>query len=114
MCAIVAIHVIFLYRGLTEESATRAVIEEQLPAVARSIRLGEISVDNIDVFCEKDVFEVENSRKILQAGRVMGLRLNFHADELNPIGGAEVKSVSLQRIHHQRYKKTEAERESHK
>lgn len=44
----------------------------------------------IDVFCEKGVFDVEQSRKILEAGRKAGLRLNFHADELTPINGTEV------------------------
>lgn len=75
---------------MTEDSFTRIILEEQLPAIARAIRLGEISVDNIDVFCEKDVFEVENTKKILLAGKEMGLRANFHADELNALGGAQV------------------------
>lgn len=77
-------------RDMTEEAATRMIIDEQLPTIARSIRLGEISVDNIDVFCEKGVFEVENSKKILEAGRDMGFRINFHADEIHPLGGADM------------------------
>ncbi|KAK8788891.1 hypothetical protein V5799_021335 [Amblyomma americanum] len=48
---------------------------------------GTLNVENIDVFCEKGVFDVDSSRKILQAGRQAGLRLNFHAEELNWIGG---------------------------
>lgn len=44
----------------------------------------------MDVFCEKGVFDVDQSRRMLEAGRAAGLRLNFHADELNPLGGAEV------------------------
>ena len=52
-------------------------------------------MDSIDVFCEKGVFEIEESRAILNAGRKTGLRLNFHADELAPIGGAEVTYCSL-------------------
>jgi len=75
---------------MTEEAATKAVINEQLPAISRAIRLGEISVDNIDVFCEKGVFELDASQQILEAGRAMGLRMNFHADEIHPLGGAEV------------------------
>lgn len=58
--------------------------------MARAIRLGEITVDNIDVFCEKGVFELQSSKRILEAGRALGLRMNFHADEINPLGGAEV------------------------
>ncbi|CAG7731650.1 unnamed protein product [Allacma fusca] len=88
-------------KDMTEETATREVIEEQLPAVARSIRLGEISVDNIDVFCEKGVFELENSKKILEAGREMGFRMNFHADELYPLGSAEMgASIKAEAMSH--------------
>lgn len=77
-------------RVLTEEEATQAVLNNQLPAVARAIRTGEVSVDNIDVFCEKGVFELESTKKILEAGRALGFRLNFHADEIHALGGAEV------------------------
>lgn len=80
---------------MTEEEATSAVINNQLPAIARAIRLGEISVDNMDVFCEKGVFELESSKQILEAGRALGFRLNFHADEINPLGGAEVLSIKF-------------------
>lgn len=81
------------FRELSEEEATKAVINNQLPAIARAIRLGDISVDNIDVFCEKGVFELQSSREILEAGRALGLRMNFHADEIFPLGGAEVSTI---------------------
>lgn len=50
----------------------------------------------IDVFCEKGVFNICQSRRILEAGRRAGLRLNFHADELSALGGAEVSLPTLQ------------------
>ncbi|HEY6064743.1 MAG TPA: amidohydrolase family protein, partial [Thermoanaerobaculia bacterium] len=40
-----------------------------------------------DVFCEEDVFTVEESRAILEAARRAGLRLRVHADELTRSGG---------------------------
>jgi len=78
---------------MSEETATKSIVEEHLPEIARSIRLGEISVDNIDVFCEKGVFELDSTKRILEAGRQMGFKLNFHADELNSIGASEVKEL---------------------
>jgi imidazolonepropionase len=55
-----------------------------------------------DVFCEKGVFEIEQSRKILQAGRSHGLMPRIHADELYPLGGAElaaeVKAISADHL----------------
>ncbi|CAL8115412.1 unnamed protein product [Orchesella dallaii] len=77
-------------KEMTEEAATKAIINDQLPAIARAIRLGEISVDNIDVFCEKGVFELESTKRILEEGKAMGFRANFHADEIYPLGGAEM------------------------
>jgi imidazolonepropionase len=43
-----------------------------------------------DVFCEKDVFEIDESRRILLAGKRLGLMPRIHADELYPLGGAEL------------------------
>ena len=41
-----------------------------------------------DVFCEKNVFSLEQSRKILEAARKLGMKLKLHADEIVPLGGA--------------------------
>ena len=51
---------------------------------------GILDVDNIDVFCEKGVFDVDQSRQILTAGQRLGLNINFHGDELHPTQSAEV------------------------
>ena len=45
-----------------------------------------------DVFCEKDVFTIDESRRILQAAGKLGLAVRIHADELNTFGGAELAS----------------------
>ena len=67
------------------EAFTELVIEEMLPAVESS-GLAECC----DVFCEKDVFSVEQSRRILKAARRLGFALKLHADEIVPLGGAEL------------------------
>lgn len=43
-----------------------------------------------DVFCEEGVFSIGQSRRILQAARAQGLGLKLHADEIEPMGGAEL------------------------
>jgi imidazolonepropionase len=43
-----------------------------------------------DVFCEKGVFDIDQSRRILLAGKQLGLMPRIHADELYPFGGAEL------------------------
>lgn len=61
------------------------VVEEQLPAVAEQ---GIAAF--CDVFCEEGVFSVEQSRRVLAAGRDHGLAAKVHAEELTHLGGAEL------------------------
>ena len=56
---------------------------------------GELHVDNIDVFCEKGVFELEDTEKILKAGKDIGLEINFHAEELNQLNSVEVEDFQI-------------------
>ena len=81
---------LFLIRGSTPEEATNDVINCQIPKLQELIKNQEITVDNIDVFCEKGVFGLEDTRKILEAGKAAGLAINFHGDELHPMKAAEV------------------------
>lgn len=43
-----------------------------------------------DVFCEKNVFSVEQSRRLLSRAKELGMKLKIHADEIVGIGGAEL------------------------
>ena len=43
-----------------------------------------------DVFCEKNVFSVDQSRRLLTKAAELGLRSKLHADEIVPLGGAEL------------------------
>jgi imidazolonepropionase len=60
-------------------------INEMFPLVAKE-KLAEC----VDIFCEKDVFTVEQSRRYLKAAREHGFLLKIHADEIVPLGGAEL------------------------
>lgn len=72
------------YRS-NREGYLRLLTEEMLPEIARS-RLAEFC----DVFCETGVFSVPESEQILTRARELGFRLKLHADELSPLGGAEL------------------------
>jgi imidazolonepropionase len=67
------------------DSYVRLLCDTMLPEVARQ-GLAEFC----DVFCEKGVFGVAESETILKRARDLGLRLKVHADELSPLGGAEM------------------------
>ncbi len=59
--------------------------ETVLPQVA-SANLAEFC----DVFCEKGVFGIGQSERLLLSAREQGLKLKLHADEIVPLGGAEL------------------------
>jgi imidazolonepropionase len=57
------------------------IIDEMLPKTKGLARF-------CDVFCEKGVFTVDQSRRILEAGKEYGLIPKIHADEIVDTGGA--------------------------
>jgi imidazolonepropionase len=65
------------------EEYVRLICEDMIPRFAARARF-------CDVFCEKGVFSVEESRRILLAGKAAGMRPKIHADELCSTGGAEL------------------------
>ena len=73
----------------------RTVITEMLPKTKGLARF-------CDVFCEKGVFTVPQSRKILDAGKQYGLIPKIHADEIVDTGGAalaaEVGAISADHL----------------
>ncbi|HWI66261.1 MAG TPA: amidohydrolase family protein, partial [Symbiobacteriaceae bacterium] len=66
------------------EGYVRLICEEMLPLVVSEPGLAAFC----DVFTEKGVFTVEESRRILQRAKQLGLRTKVHADELSDLGGA--------------------------
>lgn len=67
------------------DTYTDRVIDEQLPAVA-----DQGVAEFCDVFCEEDVFSVEQSRRVLEAGIEYGLTPKVHAEEFVRLGGAQL------------------------
>ncbi|MDH5450920.1 MAG: imidazolonepropionase [Candidatus Bathyarchaeota archaeon] len=61
------------------------VIDEMIPTVAKR-KLAEFC----DVFCEKGVFNIAQSRNILLNAKQHSLKPKLHADELTNIGSAEL------------------------
>jgi imidazolonepropionase len=72
------------FRG-DRDGYVRLLVDEMLPEIARS-KLAEFC----DVFCETGVFTLAESERILTRASELGLRLKLHADELSPLGGAEL------------------------
>ena len=75
------------------------IINEMLPRVAE-----EKLAEYCDVFCEQDIFSVDESWQILSAARCHGLGLRVHADQLSLSGGArlaaELNSATADHLEH--------------
>jgi imidazolonepropionase len=73
------------YAGRADEFVD-LVVEEMLPAVA--------ALDDpppfCDVFNEDGAFSLEQSRRVLEAARKLGLGLKIHVDEFKPLGGTRL------------------------
>lgn len=72
------------YKG-RENDFLDYMIEEVIPEVKEK-NLAECC----DIFCEKNVFDIEQSRRYLTAARDLGFKLKIHADEIVTLGGAEL------------------------
>lgn len=70
------------YKGRTDEYID-LMIREMIPAAKGKAKF-------FDIFTEKNVFEIEESRKLLNAAREAGFELKLHADEIVTLGGAEL------------------------
>ena len=65
------------YRGRIRDYV-ELVIHEMLPRVA-----GENLAEYCDIFCEPNVFPVEQARTVLRAAQALGLGLRVHADQFS-------------------------------
>jgi imidazolonepropionase len=90
-------HAVPLEHREAPEEYVALLVEEMIPAVARS-GLARFC----DVFCEEGVFSREQSRRILLEAREAGLSLKIHADEVHDTGGAglaaELGAVSAEHL----------------
>lgn len=79
------------------------IVEKMIPELERRNHEEEIPLAVFcDVFCENSAFNVEQSRKVLVAGKKAGLIPKIHADEINVIGavplGTEMSAISADHL----------------
>ncbi|HEX9923918.1 MAG TPA: imidazolonepropionase [Anaerolineae bacterium] len=93
------------YKGRTDEYVD-LVIEDMLPAAAEWYAHSPFAVRHTplfcDVFCEANVFDRAQSRRVLEAGLALGLPAKIHADEFKTLGGValavELGAVSVDHL----------------
>ncbi len=94
------------YRGRTD-AYVQLVIDEMLPAGAAWMAQHAVSLF-CDVFCEAGIFDVPQTRRILETAVSLGYRLKIHADEFEGLGGTRL-AVELGAISADHLVKTPAE-----
>jgi imidazolonepropionase len=84
-------------RKMEADEYVDLVVNEMLPRVT-SDSLAEFC----DVFCERGYFDIEQSRRILNVAKKLGLKLRIHADQLSNSGAAklaaELKAVTADHL----------------
>jgi len=80
-----------------KEGYIKLIIDTIIPETAK-----RNLADFCDVFCETGVFNVEESRRILEAAKEHGMKLKIHADEINAIGASrlagEIGAISAEHL----------------
>ena len=84
------------YAGRTDEYID-FLINDMLPLVKQ-----RGLAENCDVFCEKGVFTIGESKRLLIAAKEMGYGIKLHADEIVSFGGAtlagELRALSADHL----------------
>ena len=70
------------YKGRADDYI-ELVCDEVLPAAVK-----EKLVDAVDAFCERIAFTPEQTRRVFERARALGLPVKLHADQLSDLGGA--------------------------
>ena len=82
-----------------KEEYVREIVNRMIPYIG-SKKLATFC----DVFCERSYFDPDESRTILTQGKQFGMFPKVHADQLSPLGGAElaaeVGAVSADHLEH--------------
>lgn len=85
-----------------ENEYVKIICEEMIPKAAewyKNSHFAEKSTQHsalntqhffIDVFCEKNAFDLEQSRKVLETAKSFGFKIKAHVDEFTNLGGARM------------------------
>jgi len=61
------------------------MVEKVMPFVKK-----EGLAEYVDAFCEEGFFNIEQTRRVLKAAKELGFQVKLHADEIEPMGGAQL------------------------
>jgi imidazolonepropionase len=93
------------YKGRADDY-TGLVVEEMLPRAAEWYQDSWFGQNKRpffnDVFCEQNAFNLDQSRRVLEAGQALGMLAKIHVDEFTSLGGVtlavELKATSADHL----------------
>jgi imidazolonepropionase len=75
-----------------QDAYVSLVCDEMIPLAAKWYAASHFAEKGtpffIDVFCEKNAFTLEQSKRVLEAGKSYGMKIKAHVDEFTNLGGA--------------------------
>ncbi len=75
-----------------QDAYVSLVCEEMIPLAAKWYAASHFAEKGtpffIDVFCEKNAFTLEQSKRVLKTGKGYGMKIKAHVDEFTNLGGA--------------------------
>jgi len=79
------------YKGKTDAYVS-LICDEMIPSLYEwwQNQHPQRALPFVDVFCEKGVFDLDQSRRILESAKKMGFPLKIHVDEFENLGGAQL------------------------
>lgn len=90
--------------GKTPTLMTDEICSYDIPRMHQLKEEGLVNPEMLDVFCEKEIFEIEEARRILTAGRYYGLWSNFHGEELHrsesAVMGGLIQARAISHLEH--------------
>lgn len=78
------------FKGNSDEYV-ELICAEMLPKAKKIINHHSLITNYfVDVFCEKNAFDLAQSRKVLETAKTLGFKLKAHVDEFTNLGGARM------------------------
>lgn len=74
--------------GMQRETYVEEVVQDMLPAAVELATRKSVPASSlyVDVFCDEGYFTLEDTRKIFEKAKALGMKLKVHADEFASLG----------------------------
>lgn len=76
--------------GVDRQSYVQEIIDDMLPRAVQLCAEHDHELPVVDVFCDRGYFSLDDTRKIFDASRALGMKTKVHADEFVSLGATSL------------------------